>query len=232
MVTPAQSTSASQPLKQQALDLFAALPKRYDEMGWLLSFGQDRRWRRATVRGVRAAPSARILDVATGTGLVAAELVRRYGCSVLGIDQSDEMLDRARAARPEPPSPGASSSCAERPSTCRSPTRSSTVSRHRICFATWTIRPRRSASWPGSCEPAGDRLHGVRRSPVAPAARAVESLHAIRPPCRRACRVARMVRDRSLPVAAASREYYERYPLAVQRSSGRRRESARSRSAA
>jgi demethylmenaquinone methyltransferase/2-methoxy-6-polyprenyl-1,4-benzoquinol methylase len=83
-------------LKQQALDLFAVLPKEYDEMGWLLSFGQDRRWRRATVRAVQASPSDRVLDVATGTGLIAAELVRRYGCSVVGIDQSEEMLARAR----------------------------------------------------------------------------------------------------------------------------------------
>jgi demethylmenaquinone methyltransferase/2-methoxy-6-polyprenyl-1,4-benzoquinol methylase len=88
--------SAAAPRKQQALDLFSALPNSYDEMGWLLSFGQDRRWRRATVSAIGAAPSDRILDVATGTGLVAAELVRRYHCSVTGLDQSDQMLDRAR----------------------------------------------------------------------------------------------------------------------------------------
>jgi demethylmenaquinone methyltransferase/2-methoxy-6-polyprenyl-1,4-benzoquinol methylase len=36
-----------------------------------------------------------VLDVATGTGLVAAELVRR-GFPVTGVDQSAEMLSRAR----------------------------------------------------------------------------------------------------------------------------------------
>jgi demethylmenaquinone methyltransferase/2-methoxy-6-polyprenyl-1,4-benzoquinol methylase len=95
-VQPAPPTPALPRLKQQALDLFAALPKDYDEMGWLLSFGQDRRWRRATVRAIGALPSDRVLDVGTGTGLIAAELVRRYGCSVIGIDQSEEMLARAR----------------------------------------------------------------------------------------------------------------------------------------
>ena len=84
------------PRKRHALELFAPLPKRYDEMGWLLSFGQDRRWRRATVSAIGAASSDKVLDVATGTGLVAAELVRRYGCTVVGLDQSDEMLARAR----------------------------------------------------------------------------------------------------------------------------------------
>ncbi len=41
-------------------------------------------------------PGERVLDVATGTGMVAAELLSRCDCSVVGIDQSAEML----AARP------------------------------------------------------------------------------------------------------------------------------------
>ena len=49
------------------------------------------------VAAVQASPGDRVLDVATGTGLVAAELVRRYGCSVVGLDQSEQMLARARA---------------------------------------------------------------------------------------------------------------------------------------
>jgi demethylmenaquinone methyltransferase/2-methoxy-6-polyprenyl-1,4-benzoquinol methylase len=63
----------------------------------LFSFGQDPRWRHAMVAAVRAQPGQRVLDVATGTGLVARELVRRYGCRVVGLDQSEEMLERARA---------------------------------------------------------------------------------------------------------------------------------------
>jgi demethylmenaquinone methyltransferase/2-methoxy-6-polyprenyl-1,4-benzoquinol methylase len=41
-------------------------------------------------------PGAHVLDVATGTGLVAAEIVRRHGCRVTGLDQSPEMLAVAR----------------------------------------------------------------------------------------------------------------------------------------
>ena len=37
-----------------------------------------------------------MLDVATGTGSVALELVRKHGCSVVGIDRSPEMLAVAR----------------------------------------------------------------------------------------------------------------------------------------
>jgi demethylmenaquinone methyltransferase / 2-methoxy-6-polyprenyl-1,4-benzoquinol methylase len=41
-----------------------------------------------------------VLDVATGTGAVALELVRRKGCSVVGLDQSAEMLAEARRRVP------------------------------------------------------------------------------------------------------------------------------------
>ena len=83
--------------KRQALDLFAGLPRHYDLIAALFSFGQDPRWRRAMVRALDPAAGDRVLDVATGTGMVAAELVRRSGCSVVGVDQSEQMLAGARA---------------------------------------------------------------------------------------------------------------------------------------
>jgi demethylmenaquinone methyltransferase / 2-methoxy-6-polyprenyl-1,4-benzoquinol methylase len=49
------------------------------------------------VAAVQAAPDDRVLDVATGTGLVARELRRCYGCRVVGLDQSEQMLSRARS---------------------------------------------------------------------------------------------------------------------------------------
>jgi demethylmenaquinone methyltransferase/2-methoxy-6-polyprenyl-1,4-benzoquinol methylase len=49
------------------------------------------------VEAVRAGPEDRVLDVATGTGLVAQALVRRYRCEVVGVDQSPQMLAGARA---------------------------------------------------------------------------------------------------------------------------------------
>jgi demethylmenaquinone methyltransferase/2-methoxy-6-polyprenyl-1,4-benzoquinol methylase len=82
-------------LKREALELFRGLPERYDLLSALLSFGQDPRWRRALVRTVAPSSGERVLDVATGTGLVAAELARS-GCAVVGVDQSPEMLAAAR----------------------------------------------------------------------------------------------------------------------------------------
>src|SRR5262249_17896937 len=75
-----------------ARTLFAPLGPTYDRYSSLLSFGQAPRWRRFLVSRLDVGPGDTVLDVATGTGLVARELVRRFGCSVVGIDQSPEML--------------------------------------------------------------------------------------------------------------------------------------------
>ena len=83
--------------KLQAVELFEGLPKRYDQLSAALSFWQDPRWRRALVDEVAPKAGERVLDVATGTGMVAAELRRRADCSVVGVDQSAEMLGAAKA---------------------------------------------------------------------------------------------------------------------------------------
>ena len=60
----------------------------------MLSLGQDPLWRRFLVSRLPR-DGGQVLDVATGTGLVAGEL-RRAGFSVTGLDQSPEMLEVAR----------------------------------------------------------------------------------------------------------------------------------------
>ena len=77
-----------------ARELFAPLGPTYDRVGALLSFGQDPRWRRFLVSRLPR-DQGHVLDVATGTGLVAAELVRR-DFRVTGVDQSPDLLARAR----------------------------------------------------------------------------------------------------------------------------------------
>lgn len=84
------------PRKRHALELFEGLPSHYDRLGAVMSFGQDPRWRRALVQAIDPAPSERVLDVATGTGMVAFTLARS-GCTVVGLDQSPQMLTVARA---------------------------------------------------------------------------------------------------------------------------------------
>jgi demethylmenaquinone methyltransferase / 2-methoxy-6-polyprenyl-1,4-benzoquinol methylase len=79
-----------------ARGLFAPLGPTYDRYASALSFGQDPHWRRFLVSRLPVGPDDTVLDVATGTAAVALELVRQTGCSVVGVDQSPEMLDEAR----------------------------------------------------------------------------------------------------------------------------------------
>jgi demethylmenaquinone methyltransferase/2-methoxy-6-polyprenyl-1,4-benzoquinol methylase len=100
------SEGAPSERKRHALWLFAGLPGRYERMGAVMSFGQDPRWRRALVSAIDPRPDQRVLDVATGTGLVAFALVRRGGCAVIALDQSERMLTRAAARRSAAPALG------------------------------------------------------------------------------------------------------------------------------
>ena len=68
-------------LEEHARELFAPLGPTYDRVGAALSLGQDPLGRRFLVS--RLPRGGHVLDVATGTGLVAAEL-RRRGFEVTG----------------------------------------------------------------------------------------------------------------------------------------------------
>jgi demethylmenaquinone methyltransferase / 2-methoxy-6-polyprenyl-1,4-benzoquinol methylase len=82
--------------KRHAVQLFSGLSGSYDRVGAVMSFGQDPRWRRALVDQIDPRPGMRILDVATGTGMVAFASAAR-GAEVVGVDQSEAMLAAARA---------------------------------------------------------------------------------------------------------------------------------------
>ena len=86
---------------RRALELFAPLGPTYDRYARLLSLGQDPRWRKFLVSRIEAGPDDDVLDVATGTGAVARELLRQKGCAVVGVDQSPEMLAVAREDLPD-----------------------------------------------------------------------------------------------------------------------------------
>ncbi len=78
--------------------MFASIAPRYDVTNVVLSLGLDRLWRRVAVRESGAAPGARVLDCATGTGDLALALRRAVepGGTVLGMDFCAAMLEPAR----------------------------------------------------------------------------------------------------------------------------------------
>ncbi len=80
-----------------ARELFDGLPTRYDALEELLSFGQNRRWRRAMVDAVAEGQPRTVLDVATGTAGVALMLAGTTGADVTGVDLTEQMLRRGQA---------------------------------------------------------------------------------------------------------------------------------------
>ena len=73
--------------------MFSRIARRYDLMNRLMTVGRDRSWRRNTVAQAVVPPGGRVLDVATGTGDLALEVLRqRPDARVVGIDFSPEML--------------------------------------------------------------------------------------------------------------------------------------------
>ena len=76
--------------------LFERLPRRYDVLVEVLSFGQNRRWRREMVQRVADRAPDSVLDVATGTCAVALDLAQRTDAWIAAVDLSETMLARGR----------------------------------------------------------------------------------------------------------------------------------------
>jgi demethylmenaquinone methyltransferase/2-methoxy-6-polyprenyl-1,4-benzoquinol methylase len=79
-----------------ATRLFHGLPRRYDTLAELLSFGQNMRWRQELVGHIAPGHPRKVLDVATGTAGVAIALASQTEARITGIDLSDAMLARGR----------------------------------------------------------------------------------------------------------------------------------------
>ncbi|MFY9782222.1 MAG: class I SAM-dependent methyltransferase [Acidimicrobiales bacterium] len=77
--------------------LFAPLPSRYDLIAAVLSFGQDRRWRRTMIHHVEGSKPALILDVACGPAGVTRALAKRTPARVIGVDLSEDMIRMGQA---------------------------------------------------------------------------------------------------------------------------------------
>ncbi|MSQ36364.1 MAG: methyltransferase domain-containing protein [Dehalococcoidia bacterium] len=84
------------PPRSTAFELFAPIAGSYERWATVLSLGQDPRWRGELVARLELPRSARVLDVATGTGTI-TRLLERRGARVVATDQSAQMLARARA---------------------------------------------------------------------------------------------------------------------------------------
>ncbi|MGW0432439.1 demethylmenaquinone methyltransferase [Micromonospora sp. NPDC003197] len=82
--------------------MFDGVAARYDLTNTVLSFGQDRGWRRATRAALGLLPGERVLDVGAGTGVSTEELAQS-GAYAVGADLSQGMLRTGKQARPGVP---------------------------------------------------------------------------------------------------------------------------------
>ncbi|MER7164596.1 demethylmenaquinone methyltransferase [Micromonospora sp. NPDC000207] len=82
--------------------MFDGVAARYDLTNTVLSFGQDRFWRRATRAALDLLPGERVLDVGAGTGVSTEELTQS-GAYAVGLDLSLGMLAAGRRTRPTLP---------------------------------------------------------------------------------------------------------------------------------
>jgi demethylmenaquinone methyltransferase / 2-methoxy-6-polyprenyl-1,4-benzoquinol methylase len=78
--------------------VFDRVAQRYDVMNDLMSLGLHRLWKAAAVAIARPRPGERVLDVAAGSGDLAAAIARRVGPSgeVWITDVNRRMLERGR----------------------------------------------------------------------------------------------------------------------------------------
>jgi demethylmenaquinone methyltransferase/2-methoxy-6-polyprenyl-1,4-benzoquinol methylase len=82
----------------EVASMFDGVAKRYDLTNSVLSFGQDRRWRRKTREALGLRPGQRVLDVAAGTGVSTTELARS-GAYAVASDFSQGMLRAGKKRR-------------------------------------------------------------------------------------------------------------------------------------
>ncbi|WP_157898694.1 ubiquinone/menaquinone biosynthesis methyltransferase [Luteitalea pratensis] len=97
VLTQALATPAGKASYVRAL--FDEIAPRYDDITVWLSLGRDAGWKDVLVRMAAVTPGERALDLACGTGDIAARL-RAAGADVTGLDLTHRML-RLAAGKPE-----------------------------------------------------------------------------------------------------------------------------------
>jgi demethylmenaquinone methyltransferase / 2-methoxy-6-polyprenyl-1,4-benzoquinol methylase len=80
--------------------MFDAVAERYDRMNAIMTFGQERRWRRAVAAALSLRPDMRVLDLAAGTGASSLPFAAA-GAVPISCDFSPGMLSVARRTHPE-----------------------------------------------------------------------------------------------------------------------------------
>lgn len=84
--------------KQRVADVFHSVANKYDLMNDVMSFGMHRVWKKFTLSKCHVRPGQIVLDLAGGTGDLAAEFVKKVGKDghVVLADINEKMLQQGR----------------------------------------------------------------------------------------------------------------------------------------
>ncbi len=73
-------------------NMFDDIAPDYDRLNHIMTFGIDRIWRRKLVRIIAPLTHKKILDIATGTGDLAFDILKNNPAKIHGIDFSEKMI--------------------------------------------------------------------------------------------------------------------------------------------
>ncbi len=82
--------------KEQVAKMFDTISNEYDGLNRVISFGIDIKWRKKVVALVSRENPKSVLDIATGTGDLAINLVESKATKIIGLDISEGMLEVGR----------------------------------------------------------------------------------------------------------------------------------------
>ncbi|WP_405267511.1 bifunctional demethylmenaquinone methyltransferase/2-methoxy-6-polyprenyl-1,4-benzoquinol methylase UbiE [Cellulophaga sp. Ld12] len=89
-VTPYKDSDLGK--KEQVTQMFDTISTNYDGLNRVISFGIDIKWRKRVVAILKKKNPTSILDIATGTGDLAINLVETGATKIVGLDISPGML--------------------------------------------------------------------------------------------------------------------------------------------
>ena len=90
-VTPYKDSDLGK--KEQVTQMFDKISGNYDGLNRVISFGIDITWRKRVVAILKKKQPKMILDIATGTGDLAINLVQTGAQKIIGLDLSPGMLE-------------------------------------------------------------------------------------------------------------------------------------------
>ncbi len=79
--------------KAQVTKMFDTISKNYDGLNRIISFGIDIKWRKRVVNILKKKAPKNVLDIATGTGDLAINLMETGAEQIVGLDISPGMLE-------------------------------------------------------------------------------------------------------------------------------------------